>query len=167
MQQLLRTSYPCEVRSCHQMGSTEYETKPRSSANFDYTGTYKLIALQHESTWQPIQLPVAGSITFDPISDDAYNLDIQMTSRICGRIHVAPNIDESVDADMGGDVFDNIVSIDMGLMTGKVDTTASPDIRVMYLSNILSECDMIRFIGEHLVIEGPSGAIECIISHGV
>jgi hypothetical protein len=166
MQQLLQTSSPYEVRSCHQSGNTECEAKLRSSAHFDYTGTYKLIALQHESAWQTVQLPIAGSITFDPVSDDVYNLDIRLTSRICGRIHVAPNNDESADADMDGDVFDNIVSIDMlGRTTGKVDTTALPDIREIYLANILLECDMIRFLGERLVLEGPSGAIECTISH--
>jgi hypothetical protein len=156
---------------CNDAIMEEASSSSSSLAHFDYTGTYRLTSIYNDMTMQTIQTDPTStaSFTFQPTSDDEYDLIICLTNRIQGSIRVAPNDDESkivMETTRAGcslDAFDEIVDV-TNLSVVPAQPGASPKLMEVILAAILSKCDMIRFVGDRLVLEGPSGAIECIIS---
>ena len=163
---------------------TETTSESEATALFDYTGTYRVSLISYESSLKPSQydiLSLGGYISIQPTSRDEYDiiLDTHMDSNkvLQGSVSIGSCMDYiGLNMDVEESPYDDILAVKDLRWTSK-NTTTDDKIRpnrqqetiddVQILENlivdILLKCDMIRFVGEILILEGPRGAIECTL----
>jgi hypothetical protein len=166
---------------------TEATSVSDSTALYDYTGIYRLSTIFDESSLKSAQtglLTMGGFIALQPITGDDYyvTLSVHQNSNkiLTARLYIAQCMDYvSSNIDHEEIPYDDIIGIrDLKW----INKEQKDDVDVISTSNsqndideqeraenilvrILTECDMIRFVGEILVFEGPKGAIECITGY--
>jgi hypothetical protein len=165
---------------------TEATSESEAAARFDYTGVYRLSMIYDESSLQTSHhnvISVGGFVAFRPISGDDYHmvLDISQNSDVVlqGSIFIAPCMDYgATNIDQEESPYDDVIAVrdliwvnkgkkhyDESNNTSQFELTETEQQHQLedIIVSILSKCDMIRFVGDILVLEGPKGAIECVV----
>jgi hypothetical protein len=172
---------------------TEATSESDATARYDYTGMYRLSMMYDESCLESSVIhlePLGGYIALRPVIGDDYNvaiaIDAKSTKILTAQLYVAQCMDYvSTSMDQDEIPYDDIIGIKnikwMNKPQQKDDVSPNDDgssapvneltkeemelqERIEHnFVRILTECDMIRFVGENLVMEGPKGAIECMI----
>ena len=134
---------------------------------------------------------LGGYIALRPVVGDDYNVAVAIhekgTKILTARLYVTQCMDYvSTSLDQDEIPYDDIIGIKNIQWMNKSQkgsvheddtaaTAASPEMErttaeledqeriEQNFVGILTECDMIRFVGENLVLEGPKGAIECML----
>jgi hypothetical protein len=162
---------------------TEATSVSDATALYDYTGIYRLSTLFDESSFKSAQtslISMGGFIALQPITGDDYfvTLSVHQTSTkiLTARLYIAQCMDYvSSNADQEEIPYDDILGLRDLKWIDKLKKDDSENITSLsqneideqqqaedLLVRILTVCDMIRFVGEILVFEGPKGAVECI-----
>lgn len=159
----------------HNCQAEESETSSLSASHSLYAGTYWVTSVYDDTTMQTMEiLPTPGRLTLEPIAEHEYDFTFDTTNRISGSIQIASPQDQNKyecviaptsDDDLSSQQmpsFDDVLGIfNLSFVPGSVG--ASPAIHEVVLAKVLKECDMVRFVGDRLVLEGPSGAIDCVV----
>jgi hypothetical protein len=164
---------------------TEATSESEATACFDYTGLYRLSVICDESYMKPSHhnvICVDGLLSFHPVSGDDYvfTLEIYHSSDkvLQGSMVIAPCMDYMTSSiDQEESPYDDVLAVrdltwvnkekGMDVDQSNASLASLPEMEDLdrleaLVVNILSKCDMIRFVGEILVLEGPKGAIECV-----
>lgn len=164
---------------------TEATSESDATACFDYTGLYRLSMICDESYMKPSHhnvICVDGLLSFHPISGDDYffvlDLDHSSDKVLQGSLVIAPCMDYVASSmDQEESPYDDVLAVrdltwvdrekGMDVDQSNASLASLPELEELdrleaLVVNILSKCDMIRFVGEILVLEGPKGAIECV-----
>ena len=168
-------------------GSADTETSESdATARYDYTGMYRLSMMYDESSLRSSMVDLeamGGFIALRPVMGDEYNVAIAIhehsTRILTARLNVTQCMDYVFSSSLDQDheiPYDDIIGVknikwmtkggnDSSTDTKDEDATAASakeQIEHDFVA-ILTKCDMIRFVGENLVLEGPKGAIECLM----
>jgi hypothetical protein len=163
---------------------TEATSESEATACFDYTGLYRLSMICDESYIKPSHhnvICVDGLLSFHPISGDDYffvlDLDQISDKVLQGNIVIAPCMDFVPSTmDQEESPYDDVLAVrdltwvskdkgmdfDQSLSLASLPELEELDRLEALVRTILSKCDMIRFVGEILILEGPKGALECV-----
>ena len=164
---------------------TEATSVSDATATYDYTGLYRLYMMYDESCLESSKVnlqSLGGYMALRPVVGDDYNVAIAIHEKslqiLTAQLYVAPCMDYciSTNLDQNEIPYDDIIGIknikwmnkpqgsaseDDGELT-KVELEEQERIQRNFVT-ILTGCDMIRFVGKNLVMEGPKGAIECVM----
>ena len=165
---------------------TEATSESDATARYDYTGMYRLSMMYDESSLKSSVIDLqefGGYIALRPVMGDEYNIAVMIHEKskniLTAQLFVTQNMDYvSSCQDQNEIPYDDIIGINNIKWMSKPqgdednDATATPSTKTELdqqeriqtgFVDILTKCDMIRFVGENLVLEGPKGAIECIV----
>jgi hypothetical protein len=170
---------PSKISNSMNAGSgmdTDATSESEMTACFDYAGIYSLAMVCDDFRLETSHHNVVGGyVAFQAISNDVYNiiLDTHRSSNrvLQGSICIAPCMDyTSTTSDHDKSPYDDIIGVHGLKWVHKMETDEDEvtfSLKEQLLENavfdVLSKCDMIRFVGDLLVLEGPRGAIECIV----
>jgi hypothetical protein len=163
---------------------TEATSETDATARYDYTGIYRLSTMYDESRLESSITDLeslGGYIALRPDTVDEYNVAIAVHQKsfkiLTARLFVSQCLDYMpTSLDQGDSPYDDIIGIrslqwmnnahvvDIDDTTQRCSTNdVEEQERIQSaFEGILTKCDMIRFMGNILVLEGPKGAIECI-----
>lgn len=167
---------------------TEATSESDATARYDYTGMYRLSMMYDESSLNSSMKDLkslGGYIALRPVVGDEYNVAVMIHEKskkiLTARLFVTQCMDYvSSCLDQDEIPYDDIIGINnvkwMSKSQGvdededatattastKAELDAQERIQASFV-DILTKCDMIRFVGENLVLEGPKGAIECMV----
>jgi hypothetical protein len=167
---------------------TEATSESDATARYDYTGMYRLSMMYDESYLESSMInlqSLGGYIALRPVIGDDYNVAIAIHEKsmkiLTARLSVTQCMDYvSTSLDQDEIPYDDIIGIKNIEWMSKPQVSASEDdsaavneltkaerdeqerVERNFVS-ILTKCDMIRFVGDNLVLEGPKGAIECMM----
>lgn len=167
-------------------GNDTETSESDATARYDYTGMYRLSMMYDESSLKSSMIDLetfGGFIALRPVMGDEYNVAIaihgQSTRILTARLNVTQCMDYVFSSSLDQDhviPYDDIIGVKNIKWMSKGGNDSSTDIKDEDATTtpaelaierdfvaILTKCDMIRFVGENLVLEGPKGAIECMM----